>query len=157
MAGRDRWGRAVEVGNLFGQGVDMRFTQFPARLHVTEQLALRELTHFQRVFDGWTSAAELRGIDAAADRQYFKVEVLSQALIEAQLFLAEVFACAQLGEVEKAEIHRLLELVGKGDGEHHPGNMGFDNLELLYGMGVEGRVLQCGDQSLAHGRSLALY
>ena len=115
-----------------------------------------ELTHFQRVFDNRTVAAKLRCIDAAADRQYFQVKTLGQALVEAQLFLAEMLAGTQLGEIEKTEVHRFLELVGKGAGEHHPGNMGFDDLELLYRMRVEGRVLQCGDQSLAHGRSLAL-
>lgn len=118
---------------------------------------MRELAHFQCIFDGRAAAAELWRIGAATDRQYFQIKALSQALVETQLFLAEVLAGAQLGEVEKAEVHRFLDLVGKGAGKHHPGNIGFDNLKLLHGMGVEGRVLQCGDQSLAHGRSLALY
>ncbi|MNL83746.1 hypothetical protein D3C87_2114800 [compost metagenome] len=61
---------------------------------------------------------------------------MSEALVEAQFFLAEVFASGQFAEVEEAEIHRFLDLVGIGPGQHYPGNMRLDDLESLYRMGI---------------------
>src|SRR3990167_5531277 len=126
----------MELGDLFGQGVDMRFAQLAACLHFGEQLILRKLAHFQGVLDDRAITAQLRGFGATADRQNCQVQALSEALVEAQLFLAEVFARGQFGEVEEAEIHRFLDLVGIGTGQHYPGDMRLDDLESLYRMGV---------------------
>ncbi|MDT4875097.1 hypothetical protein FQZ97_1104400 [compost metagenome] len=126
----------MKASDLFGQCVDMRFAKLAARLHLSEQLILRELAHFQRVFDGRAIACQLRVLGTTVDRQNFQVQALGQALVEAQLFLAEVFASGQFGEVEEAEIHRFLDLVGIGPGQHYPGNMRLDDLESLYRMGI---------------------
>ena len=114
-----------------------------------------ELAHLQGVFDHWRSVvdAELRLLFAAAYGQYLQVEALRQALVEAQLFIAEEFAATEFGEIKKAEVNRFFDLVGVRAGEDHPGNVGLDKLEPLYRMRIEGRVLQGGDQGLAHRRS----
>ncbi|MNJ56898.1 hypothetical protein D3C77_524620 [compost metagenome] len=96
----------------------------------------------------------MRRFGAAADRQHLQVQVWRQALVQAQLFMAEVLPCFQAGEVEKAEVHRLLDLVGERAGEQNPGDMRLDDLEAIHRMRVEGGVLQGGDQGLAHGQSL---
>ncbi len=144
----------VEAGDLGGQGIDVRLGQFAALLHFAEQLALGEFAHAQGVFDHRTAAIQLGSAFAAGDGHHVPVEIAGQALIEAQLLTAEVTAGLQVGEVEETEVHRLLDLVGDLAGQHDPGNMGFDHPERRGGMGIERRVLQGGNQELAHGRSL---
>lgn len=154
VIGGDPWCVLVEAGNLRGQGVDMGAGQLATGLHGIEQLALGELAHLQGVFQYRATAVELRRRAAAGDRQDLQVQAIGQTLVQAQLFGTEVAACRQLGEVEKAKVDRLFDLVGKGAGEQDPGNMGLDDVEAIYRVRVQGRVLQGGDQCLAHGQSL---
>ncbi|MNI79324.1 hypothetical protein D3C73_1357740 [compost metagenome] len=119
-----------------------------------EQTVLAKLAHFQGVLDGRTFAAQLRCFGATGDRQHFEIKILGQALVQAQLFSAEMPASLEGGEVEETEVHRLLHFISKGAGKHDPGNVGLDDLESIYRMRVEGRILQGGDQGLAHRRSL---
>ena len=79
---------------------------------------------------------------------------MGQALVETQLFAAEMLASVETGEVEEAEVHRFLHFISKGACENDPGDMGLDDLEPIHGMRVEGRVLQGSDQGLAHRRFL---
>ncbi|MCY1178566.1 hypothetical protein D9M73_189220 [compost metagenome] len=118
---------------------------------------MRELAHLQYIFDGRAFAAQLRSLDAAGDGQHFEVQIVGQALVQAQFFSAKVFASLKAGEVEKTEIDRFLHFIGIGAGEQYPGNMGLDDLESLYWMRVEGRVLQGSDQGLAHRRSFRVW
>ena len=144
----------VEARDQVGQGVDVLAAQFATGLQFRQQLALRELAHLQGVLDDRGVVTEAWGLFAAADGQDLAVQRGRQALVEAQLFVAEVLAAGQVGEIEKAEVDRFLDLVGVGAGEQNPGNVGFDDLKTLHGVGVEGRILQGGDQSLAHGAVL---
>ncbi|MCY1425001.1 hypothetical protein D9M71_407790 [compost metagenome] len=146
----------VEIGDLLGQGVDMRRAQLAAGLDVAEQAGLGELAALQQVFDGRAVAAQHGGFFTAGDRQDFQVQAFGEALVEAQLFLAEMLARFQAGEVEEAEVHRLLDLVGIAAGEQDPGDVGFDQSETLHRVRKEGRVLQGGNQRLAHGGSLVI-
>ncbi|MNI76873.1 hypothetical protein D3C73_1331280 [compost metagenome] len=131
----------------------MRGGQFAIGLQGAEQAVLRELTHLQYIFDGWAFTAQLRSLGAAGDGQHFEVQIVGQTLVQAQFFSAKVSASLKAGEVEKTEIDRLLHFIGVGAGKQYPGNMGLDDLESLYWMRVEGRVLQGSDQGLAHRRS----
>lgn len=143
----------MEPGNLPGHFVDVCGGQFAIGLQRAEQLALRELAHFQGVFDNRAVTRDLRRFGTAGDRQHFQIQIIGQALVQTQLFAAEVPARFKAGEIEKAEVDRLFQLIGIGTGEQDPGDMGLDDLESVYGMRVEGRVLQGGDQGLAHRRS----
>ncbi|MNJ62024.1 hypothetical protein D3C77_578430 [compost metagenome] len=115
---------------------------------------MRELAHLQRIFDRRARAIQLRRLLATGDRQYLQVQAGGHALVQAQFFFAEVLACRQRGEVEKAEVHRLLDLVGELAGENDPGDVCFDDPQVVDRMRIEGRILQGGDQCLAHGLSL---
>src|SRR5690606_6859023 len=114
----------------------------------------RELAHLQGIFDDRRVLAEAGRLQAAADGYDLTIQRRGKALVEAQLLLAEVLAAGQFGKVEEAEVHRLLDLVGVGASEQKPGNVGFNDLKTLHGVGVEGRILQGGDQGLAHGSIL---
>ncbi|MNR05377.1 hypothetical protein D3C85_1214070 [compost metagenome] len=154
-----RYARCIEVeaGNLAGHLVDVRSGQFAVGLQGAEQLALRELAHLQGVIEHRAGATQLWRLDAPGDRQYFQVQVAGQALVQAQLFAAEVLACIQCGEVEKAEIDRFLHFIGIGAGEQHPGDVRLDDLESIHRMRIKGRVLQGSYQGLAHGRSFRVW
>ncbi|MCY1396535.1 hypothetical protein D9M71_115100 [compost metagenome] len=153
MLNRDLGSLQVELGDLPGHLVDVLGGQFTVGLQGAEHLVLRELAHFQRVLDRFAFATQLRRFGATGDRQDVQVQAFGQALVQAQLFVAEVLACGQFGEIEEAEIHRLLELVGIVASQQYPGDMGLDELKLLHRVREQGGVLQRGDQGLAHGRS----
>ncbi|MNK99327.1 hypothetical protein D3C87_1197170 [compost metagenome] len=147
-----RYFRCIEVepGNLRRHRIDVRGGQFAIGLQGAEQAALWELAHFQQVFDGRAFAAQLRSVDSACDWQHFKIQIICQALVQTQLFAAKMLASLKGGEVKKAEINRLLHFIGIGAGEQHPGNMGLYDLKPVNWMRKKGRVLQGGDQGLAH-------
>ncbi len=146
MFGRDFWRTEVESGDLLGHFVDVLSGQFTVGLQGAEQAGLRELAHLQHILDHRAVAAQLRRFDAAGHRQHVQIQIFGQALIQTQFFSAEVLARFEAGEVEKAEIHRLLHFISKRPGEDHPRDMGFDDLEPVDGVRVEGRVLQGSDQ-----------
>ncbi|MNE07933.1 hypothetical protein D3C80_1005730 [compost metagenome] len=150
----DLRGGQVEAGDLPGQGIDMGGRQFTAGLQGAEQVVLGELAHLQHILECRTFASDLRRLGGAGDRQHFEVEVVGQALIQAQLFATEMLAGVEAGEVEEAEVDRLLDLVGIAAGQQHPGYVRLDHLEPVHRMGVKGGILQGGYQGLAHGRSL---
>ncbi len=136
MVGGHPWGGQVELGDPLGQRIDVSVAQFSAGLHLGHQLRLGEFAHLQHVLDRLAGTIQLGRLDATGNRQHFQIKVGRQALVQAQFFLAEVFAGAQLGEVEEAEIDRLLELVGIGAGQDDPGNMRLDDLETIHRMRV---------------------
>ena len=141
----------MEAGDLLGHFVDMAGIQFAIGLQCAQQLALRELAHFQRVFNGRAFTTECWYVGAAGDRQHVQVQAFGQALVETQLFIAEVFAATEFGEVKKAEVDRFLQFIGIRPGKDDPGDMRLDNLKSFDFMGIEVRVLQGGNQVLAHG------
>ncbi|MNH05317.1 hypothetical protein D3C79_646370 [compost metagenome] len=143
----------VELGNLPRHLVDVAGIELAIGLQGVEHLALGELAHLQHVFDRFAFATDLRRFGATGDRQDVQVQAFGQALVQTQLFVAEMPALIQAGEVEKAEVHRLLDLVGVLAGEQDPGDMRLDELEPIHGVRVQGWVLQRSDKGLAHGKS----
>ncbi|MNY28219.1 hypothetical protein D3C86_1621800 [compost metagenome] len=157
MLGRDLRCVEVEAGDLRRQLVDVCGSQFAVGLQGAEQPGLGELAHFQYVFDGRAVTAQLRRFGAASHRQHFQVKIIGQALVQAQFFATEMLARFQGREVEETKIHRFLHFIGKVASQQYPGDVGLDELEPVYGMRVEGRVLQGGDQGLAHRRSFRVW
>ena len=144
----------VELGDLLGEGVDVIVRQLTPGLYLCHQLRLWKLAHLQQVFDRLAIPADLRLLDAAGDRQDLEIQFWRHALVQAQLFLAVMFASREVGEIEEAEINRFLHLVGVRSGKDDPGNMGLDDFEAVDRVRVQGRILQCSNQCLAHGHSL---
>ena len=67
----------------------------------------------------------------AADGDDIEVKLGGKAAVEAQFFLAIEAAFLQRAEIEKAEIDGFLDLVGVVSGEQNPGDMGFDQFDVL--------------------------
>jgi hypothetical protein len=143
----------VEIGNLPRQRIHVLLGQLTIGLQGAQQVAAFELAHLQGILDGCAFAAQSRRFRAAGDRQNLQIQVGCEALVQSQLLGAEVGAGGQFGEVQKTEIHRFLDLVSVRPGQYHPGDMRLDDLEPFHRMRVQGRVLQGGDQGLAHRRS----
>ena len=101
--GRGSW-RSAGPGRRYAPG------QLATCLHGTGAAGSAGTGAFSAVFDGRAATAQLRRASlAAGDRQHLGgTEPSGQALVEAQ-FLAEMLAL-EAGEVEEAEIHRLLIL-----------------------------------------------
>ena len=63
----------MKMSNLLGHFINVRGSQLAIGLQRAQQLALRELKHFQRVLDHHPVTADHRRIGCAGDGQYFKV------------------------------------------------------------------------------------
>lgn len=98
--GRDFWRAEVESGDLLGHFINVLGGQLTVGLQGAEQAGLRELTHFQHIFDHRAVASQLRRFDAAGHRQHVQIQIFGQALIQTQFFSAEVLARLEAGEVE---------------------------------------------------------
>ena len=111
--------RAVEVGDLRRERVDVGRAEQAALEQPARQRVLRKFAHLHRVFQRGSRAAEHGGVDAARDRHDVEVEVRGEPPVEPQLLVAEESPRRERGEIEEAEIDRLLDLVGEGAGQQH--------------------------------------
>src|SRR5690606_16190955 len=110
----------MELGDFFGEGIDVGVGELAPRLDFGHELGLREFAHLHQIFDGLTLAADDWGFEGAGYRQYLQIELRRHALIQEQFLLAEMFARSQFGKVEKAEIHGLFHLIGIGARKNDP-------------------------------------
>jgi len=67
-----------------------------------------------------------------------KVEVGTEATVEANLFLAVKAATVQGAEVQESEVDWLLDLVDVAVGQKEVGDVGLDELHRAGGLGVRG-------------------
>ncbi len=110
----------VEGGDAARQRVDLGRAERAGLHHAAEQRVLPEAAHLDRVVDRLAVAADSRVHLAARQRHHLEVELRRGAAVQPQLLLAIEVSCLQRAEIEKAEIDRLLELVGIVAGEQHP-------------------------------------
>jgi len=59
------------------------------------------------------------GFRRPGDRHHLQIQFFRQASIEPELLLAEMLSAIEGGEVQEAEIHGLLDLVGVVTGQDH--------------------------------------
>src|SRR5690554_1702649 len=140
----------MEGGERRRQGVDVRWSQLTGTLHIPEQVLLAKLTGLDHVFNDRAVTIEAGCSFAAPDGNDVQVEFRGEAPVQAQLFSAEMRALIEGGIIEETEIDRFLDLVNEVAGENYPGNVGFHQRETGNRMVVQGRVLQGGQQCLAH-------
>jgi len=76
-----------------------------------------EAAHLYRVVERLACAGERGRGGRTGDRHDLEVELWRGAAIERELELAKALACCQRGEIEKAEVDRLFQLVGGVTGE----------------------------------------
>jgi hypothetical protein len=84
----------------------------------------------------------------SGDRHHREVPAGGGAAVEAQLLLAAAAPRLEGAEIEEAEAHRLLDLVGEIAREQHPGDVRLDLLDLRDRVGVAPRVGERGDDAL---------
>src|SRR5690606_24206008 len=100
----------MELGDFFGEGIDVGVGQLAPRLNFGHELGSREFAHLHQIFDGLTLAADDWGFEGAGYRQYLQTERRRHALLQEQFLLAEIFARSQFGTLEAAEIPGLFHL-----------------------------------------------
>ena len=74
------------------------------------------------------------------DGQDLQVDIGAEATVQDELFVEIVVAPAQGGEIEKAEVHRLLDLISKAVGDEDPGDVGLDQLNRRGGLRIGRRL-----------------
>ena len=80
-------------------------------------------------------------------RHHFQIALGRQSLVEPQLIPAGLGPSVGGGKIHKAKGHWLFEFVGVGACEDHPGEVGFDQLQLAHRMGIG-----LGAQEASHQR-----
>ncbi len=109
MEGRDLTG---QVREWFGR-------QLSLFLQAIEEMLLAELTHLDGVFEGFSLPTEDGVVGRAGDGYHLQIQFVGQSPIEPELLLAEMLSAIEGGEVQEAEIHGLLDLVGVVTGQDH--------------------------------------
>ena len=145
-AGRRNHDRSVELRDLHCQHIDIRGRKFPAREEPARELVLRELAHLYRVFERRALAADDRSVDASGNRDDVEVQRGREASIEPQLLFAEEAPRRERREIEKPEVHRLLELVRVAPGEQHVGDVRLEHRHAFTVGAERRRPRQRGDE-----------
>jgi hypothetical protein len=138
---------AMEVGEVLGDLVDVVGGEFAAIGDLIQPRAVRELAHAHRIIDDGTVAVEAGIVDAAGDAHHRLVEFRREPAVQAQFLVAVETPLLQCAEIQEAEIDRLLDLVGIGACQHHPGDVRLDDLEAFDRMRKARRLLQGGNES----------
>ena len=120
----------MKTRRLSGQAGEQVGAEGPVLLAHVEQLALVELAHADGVFKRLTFATDYRLVGGAGDWHHIQIQVRGQAGVQTQFLLAEMLAASQGGEIEKPEIHGLLDLIGVVAGEDHLRDVGLKNLKI---------------------------
>ena len=133
-----RCGVPMETGQAFSQLPDRPFPHLARGKGGRQQLLLIELHHPHRPGNhycwggvtcrGGGGRDETGRFQGAIDRHHIQVALRREAAVEAQLVPAGLLAQFSCGEINKAEGHRLFELVGIWPAQQHPGEVGFKQL-----------------------------
>ncbi len=120
----------VKSGHPLGECVDERRVERTAAQEVVEAVFALETAHLHRVVDRRARPAEHGQGGRAGDRNDLEVQLRRRAPVERELALAEMPACVERGEIEKAQVDRLFQLVGGVAREQHARDMRFDQADL---------------------------
>ena len=128
----------------------------PLRRQPLEHPALVELAHLDRVIEDRSIAANVGAGSAAGDRHHCQIQLGSEPPVQAQLLFAAMLPALQSGEIQEAEVQRLLELVGVLAGEKDIGDVRFEVLDAPHRMRIGVRLRNARrnvrDRSLAWPR-----
>ncbi len=132
----------MEMREARGQRVYLLITQFAPFRQLVERRVSRKLAHFYSIFKRLPCTIDTRCDRTAGDGDTLQIIVRRQPPVQAQLFHTVLMAQFQRTEIEKSQIDRLLDLVGKRTRKQYPGNMRLDQLQLCYRMVVTDRIGQ---------------
>ena len=136
----------METGNLGRQRFD-QLTVDP--VHETGQNRVRiEAPHAHGPVDHRPVTVDPRRLDGPGDRADAQIDLRGQTPVQPQFLEAGPMPRLQAEEIEKAEIQRLLELVGEIAGQHHAGDVRVDPAPRLTALWPACRLHQRSDQGL---------
>lgn len=108
--------------------VDVRVGEFAAIRDFIETRASGELAHAYRIVDGGTLTIKVRVVCCTRDSDDAIVQRRGKSAVEPQFLVAIEAPLLKRAEIQKAEVHRLLEFVGVRTGQHDVGDVRFDVL-----------------------------
>ena len=117
----------MEPGDLGGKCVDLRRVECPARKGAAGERLLRKLAHLDRILQHRPVATHARSPGRAADLDEFQVQFRGEPAVQPQLLLAVMAAQPERGEVQEAEVHGLLDLVGVLARQQDPRDVSFQH------------------------------
>jgi|GEM_PF-4886793 len=138
----------MEVGEPVGELSHHGGLEAIALQHRRQQIGLVELAHPHGIVDQGAAAQQPGGGRRPVDRADVQVEVGGQATIQPDFLPTEPAPPLERAEIDKAQIDRLLNLVGIGAGEQNPGDMGFKKDNPADGMAIGFRPQQGRDHHI---------
>ena len=132
--GRAHRSVAMQPTQALGELIDVLRLQATALNQLLPEPVLRESAHPQSDVDDCAAPAQGGQPALARDGDDVEIELRRKSPIQAQFLLAEMAPQRQGREVQEAEVHRLLDLVGTGAVEQHERDVGFDQSNRLPGM-----------------------
>ncbi len=103
--------------------------QLPPVRHFVHHALLGQAHHLQGVLQGVARTTQPDLPAVLRDGQDLQVDLRAEPPVQDQLFVQIMMAPAQGGEVEEAQVHRLLDLVGEAVGDEDPGDVGLDQVD----------------------------
>src|SRR5262249_55262975 len=130
--------------------------QLAASQHVAEERLLRELAHPDGVLEHASRSADLRLLRGSGNRDDIEVDLRGEASVQAQFLLAIESPRRQRREIEKAKVHRFLDLVGMTSGQQYVRDVrlqrpdGLDAVQCRLAEGANEFRLSCRRQIVVH-------
>ncbi len=144
----------MQPGHFGGQLIHDGYAQFAAERKPIESEFRIETAHPHGKLEhvrGLTLSAvasDARRLDRSRDADDIEVEAWRGAPVQADLVLAGLASLLECGEVQEAEVQRLLELVGMLPCKQHRRNVRVDALDMIDRFGIRLRPQQPAHQGL---------
>ena len=136
----------MELGDHGGERVDMRRVERPARKGTAGERFLRKLAHPDRILQHRPVATYARSLGHAADLDEFQVQFRSEPAVQPQFLLAVMAAQPERGEVQEAEVHGLLDLVGVLARQQDPRDVRFQHPHAAHRVRIARRIQERREQ-----------
>ncbi|GBD17381.1 hypothetical protein HRbin26_02301 [bacterium HR26] len=138
---------AVEARQAIGERGQHRLVQLAAPEHPQQHPIIRQPAHLDRVLDDRAVTVEL---ELAADldhRHHAQVDIPCEPAVEPHLLLAEMVPQFQRGEVQEAEVDRLLDLVDQVASQEDDRDVRLLDVDGLHRIGIGLRPAQVCQQA----------
>jgi hypothetical protein len=128
----------VKVGEALGEDTDHGLGDLARVEEAVHHAVGGQAAHVDGVVDDGAFAIDGDDAVALSYRGDAEVGVGAEAGVEDDLAAAVVSSLRESREVQEAEVHGLFDLVDMVAGEEDVGDMGLEEVDAVYGMGIGG-------------------
>ena len=104
--------------------VNLRFSNQTFREQFSQEPSMRQFSHLHAVLGNFSFCVEGKAGSALVNRNHSQIDVRTEPAIQFKLALAKVTALFQSVEIEKPEVHGLLDLENKWRSNEDPRDVG---------------------------------